>query len=91
MADVTIALESPRQDDVARLIEALDAYHRALYRPRATTCSTSAASPLPTKPGARGSAACASRPASTRRRRWRCIGPPATSSERRSASTSRTR
>ncbi len=48
MADVTIALESPRQDDVARLIEALDAYHRALYRPRATTCSTSAASPLPT-------------------------------------------
>ena len=31
IADVTIALESPRQDDVARLIEALDAYHSALY------------------------------------------------------------
>ena len=31
MTDVTIALESPRQDDVARLIQELDAYQSALY------------------------------------------------------------
>ena len=31
MAGITIALESPRQDDVARLIQALDAYQGALY------------------------------------------------------------
>ena len=31
MADITITVESPRQDDVARLIQALDAYQSALY------------------------------------------------------------
>jgi putative acetyltransferase len=31
MSDVTLALESPRQADVGRLLEALDAYQSALY------------------------------------------------------------
>lgn len=31
MTDITIALESPRQDDVARLIQELDAYQSSLY------------------------------------------------------------
>ena len=31
MTDITVALESPRQDDVARLIQELDAYQGSLY------------------------------------------------------------
>lgn len=33
MTDITVQLESPRQLDVARLLEALDAYQSALYPP----------------------------------------------------------
>ena len=33
MTDVTLRLESPRQADVTRLLEALDAYQSALYPP----------------------------------------------------------
>jgi putative acetyltransferase len=33
MIEITLAIESPRQADVARLLEALDAYQSALYPP----------------------------------------------------------
>jgi putative acetyltransferase len=33
MSEITLGLESPRQPDVARLLEALDAYQRRLYPP----------------------------------------------------------
>jgi putative acetyltransferase len=33
MSEITLGLESPRQPDVARLLEALDAYQSALYPP----------------------------------------------------------
>jgi hypothetical protein len=32
-SDITIALESPRQEDVAGLIQELDAYQVSLYPP----------------------------------------------------------
>ena len=35
MQDVTIAVESPRQDDVIALIRALDSFHEGLYPPEA--------------------------------------------------------
>ncbi len=33
MSEITLGLESPRQPDVARLLEALDAYQSSLYPP----------------------------------------------------------